>query len=273
MKLNDSVRKDISIALTVWKELLNEFLPDGIEYIFTKGSSSKPWETDIDYVPLISDVDIHIKLYNNKKKLLSTTNGFNQAVFFTTNYEKWFSTECKRINHKKIHLPRVQIVQIESHGRKGYVVPPRNKDIIWIQGSFPFPEEMDHNKLRDMDKKSLLQEKPFIDSIPDIFFEQSGFDYYTLLYRLCSRMSPCPIRLLTQVLPDNPHDIWALNKSSIFKLLQKNGFTTIAENFEQFYLNGWRLFESSFMDMNVFRMMIKNGYFLLTSCYEELLKL
>lgn len=273
MKLNNSVKKDIYIALTVWKELLNEFLPNDIEYIFTKGSSSKSWETDIDYVPLISDVDIHIKLRNNKKRILSYKNGFDQAFFFTSNYEKRFLIACKQVNHEKIHLPRVQIVELESHGRKGYVVPPRNKDVIWVQGSFQFPEEMEHNKIREMDRKSLLQEKPFIDSLPQTLFELSGLDYYTLLYRLSSRISPCPIRLLTQVLAENPHEIWSLNKSSIHKMLLENEFTTIADNYEQFYLNGWRLFESSFTDMDIFRLMIKNGYFLLNGCYNELIKL
>lgn len=273
MRLNENFRKDISIAIGIWRDLLNEFLPNKIEYIFTKGSSAKKWESDIDYVPLVSDVDIHIKFRDKRKKLLSNDKSFEQATFFTSNYEKRFADQCQQVQHTIKHLPRVQIVQLDFHGRKGYVVPPREKDVTWIQGKTQFLEEMDHDELKEMDRKSLLNEKPFIDALPDTFFELSGLDYYTLFYRLSSRISPSPIRLLTQVTAGNPHDLWALNRSSIKKILIQQGYNEIATHLENFYLNGWKLFDSSFSDPSIYRSIIKDGYFLLENCYEEVIKL
>jgi len=272
MKLNELIKKDITFANDVWKSLLNDFAKDNIEYLFTKGSSAKKWQTDIDYVPIISDVDIHVKFKDNKKKLLNKSNAFDEASFFTGNYERLFYKSCKELNHKPIHVPRVQIVQLEFHGRKGYVVPPREQDIIWLQGKSDFPEEMDHQTIREMDRKSLLNEKLFIDSIPETFFELSGLGYYTLLYRIGSRISATPIRLLTQLLDENPHNIWALNKTSIKKLLSEHNLTTIASSYEQYYITGWKLFESSFTDSELYRTMIKHGYYVLKGCYEELQK-
>lgn len=273
MKLNESIKKDITLSIDVWKTLLNDFAKDDVEYLFTKGSSAKKWESDIDYVPIISDVDIHVKFQNKKKKLLNRKKAFADASFFTENYEKSFYNSCKKMNYKPIHVPRVQIVQLEFHGRKGYVVPPREQDIIWLQGTSTFPEEMDHQIIREMDKKSLLNEKLFIDSIPETFFELSGLGYYTLLYRIGSRISPSPIRLLTQQMDENPHDIWAMNKTTIKNLLLEHNLNAIASNYEQYYVTGWKLFESSFTDNELYRTMIKNGYYVLKGCYEELLKL
>ena len=71
MKLQEDIKQDIQIAIKVWKDMLNDFMPDNIDYIFTKGSSAKKWESDMDYVPVISDVDIHVKLKGVRKKLLA----------------------------------------------------------------------------------------------------------------------------------------------------------------------------------------------------------
>ena len=271
-RLNESIKQDITLSLRVWQSLLNEFIPNGIEYIFTKGSSAKKWESDIDYVPIISDVDIHIKLKNNKKKLLSKNNSFENASWFTNFYEKSFYKTCEEVNHNSLHLPRVQIVQLDFHGRKGYIVPPREQDVTWLQGKSIFPEEFDHEKIREMDRKSLLNEKAFIDTIPESYLELSGLEYYTLLYRINSRMSATPVRLLTQILNENPHDIWAKNKTSIKNILIENNFSELASYYENYYVNGWKLFESSFTDTSIFRTMIKDGYNLLQGCYEELKK-
>lgn len=272
MNLTDNFKQDITLAVNVWTELLNEYFSDGIEYIFTKGSSVKKWESDIDYVPIISDVDIHIKL-RDKRKLLQYSNSFEVADSFSKNYEQNFNSSCTDINYTPTHFPRVQIVQLEFSGRKGYVVPPRQQDVVWIQGKGDFPEEFDHGKLKLMDKKNLLGEKLFIDSIPNTLLELSGLEYYTLLYKINSRISPSPIRLLTQVVNKNPHDIWASNKTSIRNLLLDNNYNEIAEYYEQYYFNGWKLFEKQFMDMSLYREMIKIGYYLLKNCYSELKKL
>ena len=274
MRLNDSIRKDIDIAIQVWKVMLNEYLRDNIDYMFTKGSSAKIWESDIDYVPILSDVDIHIKLTGNKRKILPNKNAFKQSSFFTSNYELLFKKLCKEKNHESFHLPRIQIVQLDFHGRKEYVIPPREKDITFIQGSTTFPKEMEHSQIRRIDKKNLLNEKQFLSSIPEIYFELSGLDYYSLLYRISSRISPSPIRLLTQLMTEeNPHDIWTFNKTSIKNHLQEFNLGNIASFYESFYLTGWKLFESGFADKNYFRSMIESGYNVLTYCYEEMLKI
>ncbi|MFW9769230.1 MAG: hypothetical protein ACFFEM_10450, partial [Candidatus Thorarchaeota archaeon] len=59
-------RKDTQCAMEVWSDTLVEVLGSSLESIYSKGSATKPWESHIDYVPTISDVDIHITIKGNK---------------------------------------------------------------------------------------------------------------------------------------------------------------------------------------------------------------
>jgi hypothetical protein len=273
-KLQESYKKDIKIAIDVWKSiLLSELGEDSIECIFTKGSSVKLWESDIDYVPILSDVDIHLKVKDKRKKILEGADSFAKGLKISENYNKLFFETCGKIIYSSKHLPRVEIVQLNAHGRKGYVVPPRAKDLHIIYGKMKYQEEMDHNDIRKMDKKSLINEKNFIETFPNKFFELSGIDYYSMLYRLNVRVSPSPIKLLTQINEENPHDLWSLNKTSVRKVLEESGYAEIAKNFEEYYKTGWKLFESNFTNPNLYRQMIKCGYTVLTECYNEILKL
>lgn len=272
MKLDSNIRMDINLATEVWQEMLNTQLPDDIEYIFTKGSSIKSWDSELDYVPVLSDVDIHIKVNDKRKKILNSEDSFEQASFFTTNYSKKFNELCKEKNHTSQHLPRVQIVQLDLEKKRGYVVPPRECDITWIQGKAALPDEMDHDQVRKMDLFNLQSEASFVKAIPSTYMGLSGLEYYPLLYRISSRISPSPIRLLTQVMNENPHDIWAYNKTTVKKKLLEYKFQEIAEYYEIYYILGWELFESNFTDIKIFQDMIKTGYYFLKGCLDEVKK-
>lgn len=267
------MRLDISLAIEVWQEMLNTRLPNEIAYIFTKGSSAKKWDSELDYVPVLSDVDIHIKLTEKRKRILDSPDSFEQASFFTTNYSKKFNQKCKEMNHTPQHLPRVQIVQLDLEKRKGYVVPPRECDVTWIQSKTTLPDEMDHEQVRQMDLLNLQSEASFVKAIPNTYMELSGLEYYPLLYRINSRISPSPIRLLTQIIDENPHDIWAYNKTTIKSKLIEYKYQELAEYYEIYYIQGWELFKSNFTDIEIFQDMIKTGYYFLRNCLEEIGKI
>ena len=65
MKLLPKIRTDIYHSLSIWKDLLINEFEEKIEFIYAKGSAVKPWDSPLDYVPILSDLDIHIKLYSN----------------------------------------------------------------------------------------------------------------------------------------------------------------------------------------------------------------
>lgn len=268
------IKKDINIAVDVWKELLQDI--EYIEYIYVKGSAFKEWTSDIDYVPHISDLDIHVKLENvSKTKHPTRITPLHQESFelgynLTNNYEKLFYDKCKEKNHESFHIPRIQIVQLNLHGGSGYNVPPRTQDITMITGSIISKPEFSHDKVRRMDKRNVLVEKDFLDSFAEKLFYLSSYEYFDLLYKITGKVSPFPARLLNQILlNENPHDIWTWNKTKIHGELIKQGFKTIAEFYKQYFLSGWKLFESKFQDTTLFREVIKNGFSVLLEVYND----
>lgn len=53
-------RKDVETAIAVWGELIPKRMGDKISYATLEGSVLKSWDDLVDYVPVISDLDIHI---------------------------------------------------------------------------------------------------------------------------------------------------------------------------------------------------------------------
>lgn len=67
----EKLRKDIDFMVKTAKEVLLKNFGKNIVGIYFKGSASKKWDSHIDYVPELSDVDIHI-LFKNQKYYLQT---------------------------------------------------------------------------------------------------------------------------------------------------------------------------------------------------------
>ena len=268
----DRIRKDINLAIEVWKEFFEE-LDDLIEYSYLKGSAVKDWDSDIDYIPYISDLDIHVKVIDEERLTPLDPTSFPLAMNFTERYEKSFYNKCKKENHTSYHLPRIQVVQLNLHGGQGYNVPPREQDVTIIKGEMSYKTEFPHKNVRNMDMRNVIVEKDFIDSFPERFFYKSNFEYFDLLFKLASRVSPFPARLLNQFVRENPHDVWQWNRTKVVEELNKLGFDILAHHYKQYYILGWKLQETNFKDTDLFRQTLKYGYSVLYETYIEMYKI
>src|SRR5699024_3931053 len=58
-----AIRREADAMSSAYVTAMREAIPDDqIEGIYLKGSATKPWESPLDYVPELSDVDIHLLL-------------------------------------------------------------------------------------------------------------------------------------------------------------------------------------------------------------------
>ena len=56
-----ALRREVQAAIDSWVEVLLDRLPDGaVRGIYFKGSAQKAWDSPVDYVPELSDVDLHL---------------------------------------------------------------------------------------------------------------------------------------------------------------------------------------------------------------------
>ena len=266
--LQKKARSDVEAGLEVWIRVMNEDLGTRIKYAYTKGSAHKKWETPIDYVPIISDVDIHIMLHDDDLFFSGSSESFDDALSLSKRYED----EFLHLQPDHLHIPRSQIMTINKLASDLEYVPPRPQDIRALVGDIPNPIIQSDIDIRQIDRQSLMDYQEFIETLPSRIFDRSGLDYWFIIRQMCWRVSPAPVRLLTQI-TDNPLDVWSWNRTAIAKELESHDYTEIAEHYRNFYLHGWDLFLSKFTSSEAYRNCISAGYYTLSKCREEVQKI
>jgi len=262
--LQERARKDVEAGLKAWVTVLKEDLGSRILYAYAKGSALKKLESPIDYVPIISDLDIHIMLADDDSLLSGSSGSFEEAIHFSKRYEDEYLLQ----NPRHLHVPRTQIMTINRLTSKLEYVPPRHQDIRKLIGDMHEPIHQSDDDIRRIDRDNLLNYQEYIEALPRRLFDRTGLDYWFIIREMCWRVSPAPVRLLTQITED-PLDVWSWNRTTILKKLQSTDYLEIAEHYRDFYLHGWDLFLSNFTSSEAYRNCITAGYYTLTKCREE----
>ena len=254
---HSQLKEDINHCLDVWTQLLRATCPD-LEYLYAKGSALKPWQSLIDYVPMISDVDLHLKLPSGRDLFDGTSQAVTTAADLATQYTTIF-TESHPDHY---HLPRPQLMVLTPERLQDFV-PPLAKQITMLHGepklgNLPAPEV-----IRQVDRQHLQEDAAYMSRLPEMLVDRVGIEFWTIIRRLTYRVSPAPVRLLSQSSPD-PAELWTWNRSRILEELQQQGFDAVAEPYFQFYKTGWQVYLDDFMDQELMLDMIIQGYQVIT---------
>jgi hypothetical protein len=248
-------RKDVKACLNIWKEILLENFSDKIEVIYSKGSASKPWETAIDYVPILSDVDIHVRFANDDQNTPLNRLPMDRALELSKAYETRFLSS----QEEYLHLPRVQINDLTRLSQDPSFLLPQVEDVVLLYGWYDPPVAISDEIIRGYDKKNLLRDTEFIKKLPVSAFDRTGLDYWSLLRRINWRISPAPVRLLTQLILITPCEIWSWNRTKIINELIKQDLNSLATSYQEYYIVGWKLFLSEFSKSEFYREIFKLG--------------
>ncbi len=266
--LQKRARSDVHVAFDAWVTVLSEELGNRIQHAYAKGSALKTWDSPIDYVPTLSDIDIHIMLDDANPLFSGTSESFEEALNLSKRYEDEFLIQ----HPENLHIPRSQIMTINRLESTLQYVPPRKQDLHVLMGDIPEPDFPTDTAIRRIDKQNLMDYDNFIESLPRRLFDRTGFDYWTIVRELVWRVSPCPVRLLSQI-ADDPLDVWSWNRTRIEEELRSNGYNEISDHYRDFYINGWNLFLSVFTSSEAYRNCISGGYYTLVKCREEVKKI
>jgi len=262
--LQKRARSDVEVALDAWVIVLGEELGSRIKYAYSKGSALKKWDSPIDYVPTLSDMDIHIMLDDDDPLFSGTSESFEEALYLSKRYEE----EFLKLQPDHLHIPRTQIMTINRLASILDYVPPRIQDIRSLIGEMPDPILKKTDDIRRIDKQNLLDYHEFTDALPQRIFDRTGLDYWFIVRQMTWRVSPAPVRLLTQI-ADDPLDVWSWNRTTIANELRSKGYNEIANHYRDFYVNGWNLFLSAFASSEAYRSSISAGYYTLVKCRQE----
>jgi len=250
----EKARAEVASCIRIWKKIITERFSDKIEYAYVKGSSTKDWESPIDYVPELSDVDIHI-MPREGCSLITALRPFEEALKISREYEE----EFLRQNPAHLHVPRSQIVNLNPHlADPGFMltsVPEENM----LVGKRPQWKTLTAAELRRVDLNKLTDLRDTLSRLPESAMDRIGIDYVVLIRRLNYEVSPTPVRLLSQIEGD-PHGVWEWNRTMIHRSLRSHGFDDVAESYREYYLTGWEVFRTGFRDNNLMRRLLGKAF-------------
>lgn len=253
-------RRDVDAAITVWREVIEERLGDRIMYAVLKGSATKPWETPADYVPVISDLDIHIGTKGGQPLFPPSREGFLYSLDTARIIEERFLELCPR----HLHIPRPQVVVMKEDHRDWF--PETIDEVVPLYGETPLkpPESVEHLRARDLAELQSLG--PLLDRLPEQVIDRIDLEYYRVLRMLCYVVSPSPVRVLSQRHPDPKH-LWTLNRTYVIQELIEYSYDELASNYRDYYEAGWKAFHGGFRDNEAMRRLLKLAYLVLEGCY------
>ncbi|MFP3951769.1 MAG: hypothetical protein ACLFVP_06510 [Candidatus Bathyarchaeia archaeon] len=256
-------RSDVEVAINIWRGLLGEF--DNVELAYIKGSSIKAWDSPIDYVPVVSDIDLHIKTEKGKPLLPVNGEGFSRSLKINSLYQERFI----EVNPNHLHIPRIQVVTMEE--LKPEWIPNNLADILALYGDINPGRVRTVSEVRSEDLLNLMGIETVLEGLPLRMIDRIGLEYYRILRQLCWRVSPAPYRLLSQEL--DPEEVWRLNRTRVTRKLDDEGYTETAEHYRRYYLSCWDTFKKEFRDDESMRKAIKDAYSLLSTVYHHVKKL
>ena len=231
--------------------------------IYAHGSSLKRWGSPVDYVPEISDVDVHVVLRH--PELL--TDDLSRALAIAADYETRFAAKMPA----PLHFPRPQIMVINKElGSPGFLPSPpgssqtlsgRPIGEVWPQPEPAFVVEVDRAALQQ------TANRDWIAKLPMWLIDRPGKYAWQAVRDMAWRISPTGPRVLS-VLGGDFEEAWGGNRTQVVQRLAARGQGELAKAYSAFYLSGWDYFLSGNTDGGAARAALVAGVRVLELGYE-----
>ncbi|MHA1495724.1 MAG: hypothetical protein ACTSRQ_17130, partial [Candidatus Thorarchaeota archaeon] len=89
------------------------------------------------------------------------------------------------------------------------------QDIKVLFGEPPLPKRLPSPEtIRKGDMERIIEEREYIFESARRIFDRTGLDFWAVIRVMTWKVSPSPVRLLTQNHPD-PIDVWSWNRTKI----------------------------------------------------------
>ena len=221
--------------------VLVDLLGDGFTSLWFKGSAQKRWDSRIDYVPELSDVDIHFRA---DAASLARLADLDVALGVHAEIGARFAAACP----DPLHLPRPQLVSIDDMERLPHYVPAPPGAVRTLYGAPPPKVELDEERVRAADARSILAgADPGTLALATVdLVDRPGHHLFHAVRALNWRISPLAPRVLT-VLGAGYVTAWSANRSEATERLRDLGQDELAGDVATFYeaawdatLSGWR---------------------------------
>jgi len=253
------LRKDIDALIYAFMNVLFQNVPKkDVDTIYFKGSASKKWESVIDYVPNVSDVDLHVRLrsYSSYNKLLCIEN----SLKFVKSVEKEFF----KLNPKHYHMPRLEMNIYSFVKDKLDYLPTPKTSVKIIYGTTPYDYILpDRKKLLKRAREQIFGTEKFLNKLPMRTMDKDSSSLLGYIKDMCRQITNVVPNTLT-ILGLSYDDSWKDNRTTIYNHLLRLGKKALAKNFADFYYYAWQ-YELTY-DADNCRKSITSGYYVFEEC-------
>jgi hypothetical protein len=222
--------------------LVSSCEPGSLIGVYVKGSAYRPWDSVIDYVPELSDVDIHVRLTRSAcDRLRTLPAALDLAEAALATFRHAFPGA--------LHTPRPQLFFLDDlEDSPGYMPAPRGCVHTLLGPDHEAGTRAQYEACRSADADRFREDARFIlGGLPGKVIDRPGRLIWSAVSTLTWRVAPAGPRLLTQLGAD-PYDAWSWNRSRVVAALLRHGRPAVARAYADFYLAGWDGFRSRFED-------------------------
>jgi hypothetical protein len=249
------LREEINCMLEAYIEALFEVIPESeIAGIYFKGSAKKEWDSLIDYVPEISDVDIHL-LFREDSLVEKYFHTIDNALSIQSNVERKYFSKVSN----PIHIPRPQLVILNPLLKEEDFVPsPKNTISILFGEEYPKPVKKVLGRLSLIDYEHLINEEEFVNEFSLHIVDRPSKYLWQGLRNLVWHISPIGSRILS-IKGKSYQEAWGINRTGIVESLKLLGEEKLVDYYTKFYINGWDYFLSHYKNTDRGRKAIAAG--------------
>lgn len=241
------LKREIDCMLKAYLEALFEVIPESeIDGIYFKGSAKKKWDSLIDYVPEISDVDIHL-LFKEDSSVEKYFRTVDNALRIQSKVESIYFSEVTN----PVHIPRPQLVMLNTVLKEEDFVPsPKNTISVLFGKEYPEPGEESLKRLSTIDYKHLIDEEEFINKFSLHIVDRPSKYLWQGLRNLVWHVSPVGSRILS-IKGKSYHQAWGINRTAIVRLLKMLREEELIDYYIEFYKRSWDYFLSRYGDTDM----------------------
>jgi hypothetical protein len=249
------LRREVDAMVAAYVGALRGSVPEAeIAGIYFKGSAQKKWDSPLDYVPELSDVDVHV-LFAADEAEATHLGTPQQALELQAAAEAAYFAKVP----EPIHVPRPQLIVLNSVIKEPDFVPtPAEAITVLHGGDYPAGASLGPEKLKDLDARRLAGEASYLARFPMHAVDKPARYLREALRGMVWRVSPTAPRVL-YLLGVPFAEAWTANRTRLVALLEEAGERDLAARYSQFYLSGWDYFLSAYGDHDAGRRALLAG--------------
>ena len=249
-----SVRKEVdAMVASIAEALLRRIPASQIAGIYFKGSAQRRWDSLLDYVPEISDVDVHV-LFRDDESVARRLGTVEEALAIQSHIEAAYRAKVA----SPLHTPRPQLTILNHLLRDPEYSPSPRETVTTLHGD-DYPEATyDEHRERELACARMLSHCEALKTLPLRVVDRPGSLLLTVVRDLTWRVSPSGPRVLS-VLGMPAAQAWSLNRTEVVAALEEQREGDLATSYRDFYLSAWAYFLSRYADSAAARSTVRAG--------------